>query len=102
MVCASLELGLGEDYDGIMVLDEDAPVGTPLGEYLGDAILDAEVSSNRPDCLSILGIAHEVAAINGEVVTEPHSRILKKEMRSRIWSRSRSKTPSCAIGTPRA
>ena len=73
MVCASLELGLGEDYDGIMVLDEDAPVGTPLGEYLGDAILDAEVSSNRPDCLSILGIAHEVAAINGEVVTEPDS-----------------------------
>ena len=73
MVCASLELGLGEDYDGIMVLDEDAPVGTPLGEYLGDAILDAEVSSNRPDCLSILGIAHEVAAINGEAVTEPDS-----------------------------
>ena len=73
MVCSSLELGLGEDHDGILVLDEDAPVGTPLGEYLGDAILDAEVTSNRPDCLSILGIAHEVAAINGEVVTEPDS-----------------------------
>ncbi len=72
MVCSSLELGLGEDHDGILVLDEEAPVGTPLAEYLGDAVLDAEVTSNRPDCLSILGIAHEVAAINGEKVTEPN------------------------------
>ena len=71
MVCSSLELGLGEDHDGILVLDDDAPVGTSLAEYLGDAVLDAEVTSNRPDCLSILGIAHEVAAINGEKVTEP-------------------------------
>ena len=71
MVCSSLELGIGDDHDGILVLDEDAPVGTPLAEYLGDAVLDAEVTSNRPDCLSILGIAHEVAAINGEKVTEP-------------------------------
>ena len=71
MVCSSLELGLGEDHDGILVLDADAPVGALLAEYLGDAVLDAEVTSNRPDCLSILGIAREVAAINGERVTEP-------------------------------
>ena len=71
MVCSLLELGLGEDHDGILVLDDEAPVGTPLADYLGDAVLDAEVTSNRPDCLSILGIAHEVAAITGESVTEP-------------------------------
>ncbi len=71
MVCSSLELGLGEDHDGILVLDDDAPVGTPLAQYLGDAVLNAEVTSNRPDCLSVLGIAHEVAAINGERVVEP-------------------------------
>ena len=71
MVCSPLELGLSEDHEGILVLDDDAPIGTPLGEYLGDAILDAEVTSNRPDCLSILGVAHEVAAITGESVTEP-------------------------------
>ena len=52
-------------------LDDEAPIGTPLADYLGDAVLDAEVTSNRPDCLSILGIAHEVAAITGESVTEP-------------------------------
>ena len=71
MVCSPLELGLSEDHEGILVLDDDAPIGTPLANYLGDAILDAEVTSNRPDCLSILGIAHEVAAITGESVTEP-------------------------------
>ena len=71
MVCSALELGLGEDHDGILVLAEDAPVGMPLVDYLGDAVLDIEVTPNRPDCLSILGVAHEVAALTGEKVTEP-------------------------------
>ena len=71
MVCSVLELGMGDEHEGILVLDEDAPIGTPLVDYLGDAILDAEVTPNRPDCLSILGIAHEVAALTGQQVTEP-------------------------------
>ena len=71
MVCSVLELGLGDDHEGILVLDDDAPVGMPLIEYLGDAVLDVEVTPNRPDCLSILGIAHEVAALTGAAVTEP-------------------------------
>ena len=71
MVCSEVELGLGDDHEGIMVLPEDAPVGTPLVDYLGDAVLDADVTPNRPDCLSILGVAHEVAALTGATVTEP-------------------------------
>jgi len=71
MVCSEVELGLGDDHSGIFVLDEDAPVGTPLADYLGDAVLDADVTPNRPDCLSILGMAREVAAITGASVTEP-------------------------------
>ena len=71
MVCSVLELGLGDDHEGILVLDDDAPVGVPLVEYIGDAVLDVEVTPNRPDCLSILGIAHEVAALTGNAVTEP-------------------------------
>lgn len=71
MVCSRMELGLGEDHDGILVLDDDAVVGTPLVDYLGDAVLDADVTPNRPDCLSVLGIAREVAAITGETATEP-------------------------------
>lgn len=73
MVCSPLELGLGEDHDGIMVLNDDAPVGTSLVDYLGDTILDIDVTPNRPDCLSVLGIAREVAATTGQTVTEPNA-----------------------------
>ena len=71
MVCSRMELGMGEDHDGILVLDAAAAVGTPLVDLLGDAILDVEVTPNRPDCLSVLGIAHEVAALTGQPATEP-------------------------------
>ncbi len=71
MVCSALELGLGDDHDGILELDADAPVGTPLADWLGDAVLDADVTSNRPDCLSMLGVAREVAAVAGSSVSEP-------------------------------
>ncbi len=71
MVCSALELGLGEDHDGILVLDESARIGMPLVDYLGDSVLDIEVTPNRPDCLAILGVAHEAAALTGQVVTEP-------------------------------
>ena len=71
MVCSERELGLGDDHAGIVVLDDNAPVGTPLADYLGDAVLELELTPNRPDCLSVLGVAHEVAAITGETVTEP-------------------------------
>ena len=71
MVCSERELGLGDDHDGILVLSDDVPEGVPLVDVLGDAVLDAEVTPNRPDCLSILGVAHEVAAITGAQVSEP-------------------------------
>ena len=71
MICSELELGLGEDHTGIMVLPEDAKVGTPLDQYLGDTVLDLEVTPNRLDCFSILGVAHEAAALTGTVVREP-------------------------------
>ena len=71
MVCSELELGLGHDHEGILVLDADAPVGTPLAELLGDSVLDLELTPNRPDCLSLLGVAREVAALTGAEVREP-------------------------------
>ena len=71
MICSERELGIGEDHTGIVVLDADAPVGTPLNEYMGDVILDVEATTNRPDCLSVLGIAREVAALTGASVKEP-------------------------------
>ena len=71
MICSEVELGIGEDHTGILVLPEDAPVGMPLSDYMGDQVLDLEVTPNRPDCLSVLGIAHEVAALTGGGVHEP-------------------------------
>ncbi len=80
MVCSEIELGLGDDHGGILVLDDDAPVGTPLADYLGDAVLDMNVTPNRPDCLSIMGIAREVAALTGREAVEPDSSYLESEV----------------------
>ena len=71
MVCSERELGLGESHEGILILDESAPVGLRLDEFIQDGVLDLEVTPNRGDCLSILGVAREVAAITGQTVTEP-------------------------------
>ena len=71
MICSELELGLGDDHTGIIVLPDEAPIGEPLDSYLGDTILDLELTPNRLDCLSMLGVAHEVAALAGGTVREP-------------------------------
>ncbi len=71
MICSAVELGLGDDHDGIIVLPDDAPVGLPLDDYLGDIVLDLELTPNRLDCLSVLGVAYEVGAITGKKVSEP-------------------------------
>lgn len=71
MICSEKELGLGEDHDGILVLDDALAAGTPLAAVLGDTILDIETTANRPDALSLLGIAYEVAAISDSDVRFP-------------------------------
>ena len=71
MVCSERELGLSDEHEGILVLPEDAPVGTPLDAYLGDTILDLAAWPNRPDLMSMLGVAWEVAALTGAAVREP-------------------------------
>ena len=71
MICSERELGLGDDHTGILVLSSEASVGTPLAEELGDAVLDLEVTPNRPDCLSVLGVAREVAALTEQTLQEP-------------------------------
>jgi phenylalanyl-tRNA synthetase beta chain len=66
MLCSVVELGLEESSDGIMELADDAPVGNDLRDYLqlNDYILDIDLTPNRADCFSILGVAREVAALN--------------------------------------
>jgi phenylalanyl-tRNA synthetase beta chain len=64
MICSASELGLGDDQGKIIEVDENAPVGVSYSEYLGlnDPILDLEITPNRSDCLSVLGVARDLAA----------------------------------------
>jgi len=71
MICSERELGISDRHEGIMVLPPDAPLGIPLPDYLGDAILELDITPNRPDCLSIIGIAWEIAALTGKPVRLP-------------------------------
>lgn len=71
MICSERELGISEDHSGIFVLPPDAPVGLPLSQYLGDTVLELEIRPHRPDALSVLGIAREIAALTGQKVREP-------------------------------
>jgi phenylalanyl-tRNA synthetase beta chain len=68
MACSEKELGISEDHEGIIILDEDAPVGAPLADYLGDAVLEVAILPNTARCANILGIAREVAAITGKTL----------------------------------
>ncbi len=75
MMCAPSELGLAEDSDGLLILDPAAIVGQPLAEHLGqaekDVVFDLEVTPNRPDLNSAIGIAREVAAVAGKPLNLP-------------------------------
>ena len=73
MNCSQRELGLGNDHDGIIILPEDAPVGVPFADYMkmSDTVLDLEITPNRPDCLSMVGMAREVGAMYRTDVTLP-------------------------------
>lgn len=66
MLCSARELGLGEEADGILELDSDAPLGADLVEWLGldDAVVELGLTPNRGDCLCIAGIAREIAVAN--------------------------------------
>lgn len=74
MLCSERELGLGEEHDaGLLVLPPDAPLGADLVALLGldDHILQIEITPNRPDCLSVVGVARELAALTGAPFRPP-------------------------------
>jgi len=71
MLCSAQELGLSEDAAGLLILEDDAPVGRDIREYLAldDRVLTIKPTPNRGDCLSVSGIAREIAAITGSSLT---------------------------------
>ena len=73
MMCSPKELGLATDSQGLMILPADTPVGVPFVEIVGkgDTIFDLEITPNRPDWLSVIGIAREVSALTGNPLKMP-------------------------------
>lgn len=78
MLCSQKELGLGEEHDGIIILPADTPIGVPFNKFLGkdDIIFELEITPNRPDCLSYIGIARELGAYYGIEVKKPCCKII--------------------------
>ena len=77
MMCSPQELGLPDQVDGLLILREDAKVGQPFAEFLGrptgDVVYDLEITPNRPDLNSVIGIAREIAALTGGPLKIPDS-----------------------------
>src|SRR6266566_4210882 len=71
MVCSERELGLSEEHEGILLLPEDAPVGMPLRDYLGDEVLNLGLTVDMARCLSMIGVAREVAALTNAALRLP-------------------------------
>src|SRR5881227_3716696 len=67
MLCSPIELGLGSDAAGLLILSPDAEVGAPINDlFPADTILDVEITPNRGDLLSHFGLAREIAALSGK------------------------------------
>jgi phenylalanyl-tRNA synthetase beta chain len=71
MVCSFRELGISDEHEGIILLEDEAPVGTPLADFMGDIVLEVDVLPNMARCLSMIGVAREVAALTGDALKLP-------------------------------
>ncbi|HEY3213054.1 MAG TPA: phenylalanine--tRNA ligase subunit beta [Actinomycetota bacterium] len=79
MICSARELGISADHSGILVLPADAPLGEDFKAIyrLDEAVLDLEIETNRPDLLSVFGIAREVAGASGEPLVPPDTSVVE-------------------------
>jgi phenylalanyl-tRNA synthetase beta chain len=71
MACSEKELGISEEHQGIIILDDDAPVGMPLADYMGDAVLNIDILPNMARNASVIGVARELAALTGRELRKP-------------------------------
>jgi phenylalanyl-tRNA synthetase beta chain len=86
MLCSAQDLGLEESSEGLLILDANSKPGTALVKLLGldDKVFDIELTPNRGDCLSVAGLAREVAALTGAALTPPKSRRVVGKSRKRV------------------
>ena len=71
MVCSEKELGITEEHEGIILLDDDAPVGMPLADYIGDVVLDISILPNMARNANVIGVTRELAALTGRELKKP-------------------------------
>lgn len=76
MACSEKELGISDDHEGIIILDENAPTGMPLVDYMGDAVLDIAITPNIARNANILGVAREIAALTDQPLRHPSLDVL--------------------------
>jgi phenylalanyl-tRNA synthetase beta chain len=96
MLCSERELGLGDEHAaGVLTLDADAPLGADLVSHLGldDVVLDIEITPNRPDCLSVVGIARELAALTGAPFHAPKIKLGESDEDVQALARVRIEDP---------
>src|SRR5574341_220034 len=74
MVCSEKELGISAEHEGIILLDQDAPVGMPLADYMGDVVLDISILPNMARNANVIGVARELAALTGRELKKPDLR----------------------------
>lgn len=81
MLCAKDELGLGEDHTGLLVLDAALEPGTPFVQVWGppETVIELEITPNRPDCLSMIGVAREMAVLYGSELKMPGTEIAETD-----------------------
>jgi phenylalanyl-tRNA synthetase beta chain len=90
MICSEKELGVSDEHEGVMILPDDAPAGTPLADYLGDVIFTVKINPNMARNACMLGVAREVAALTGRKLHPPsfamhaEGEALRKHLRIRI------------------
>jgi phenylalanyl-tRNA synthetase beta chain len=86
MMCSPQELGLPDQVDGLLILPKDAPIGKSFAEYLGraggDVVYDLEITPNRPDWNSVIGIAREIAAVTGNPLRIPELKIQNSKLKT--------------------
>ncbi len=84
MICSEAELGISDDHSGIMVLEDNAPLGAPADEYLGinDHIFKFDLTPNRPDSLSAIGIARDVACLAGAKIKRPDYKLSESALKA--------------------
>ncbi len=75
MICSEKELGISDEHEGVILLDDDAPTGTPLVDYMGDAVLSVDTLPNMVRDACMLGVAREISAATGKPLSYPDDQI---------------------------